>query len=222
MLQALARPFIRAGLVAPDAVRQALAPLERSDAVRALDPSLRAPRYSIIDAGHRVDSETCLVEDAGLCLLWPFLERFFRQLGFTDDAAAFTDEVARHRAALVLHHAASADPTPADYRLVLAKALCGIAPEAVHALDEPITTAEAEASEALLQAVLAHCPGLGDVSVDGLRGTFLLRRGMLSTRDGCWLLRIERQPFDVLLEQLPWPMQWIPLPWMSVPMRVEW
>jgi hypothetical protein len=55
-----------------------------------------------------------------------------------------------------------------------------------------------------------------------LRGSFLVRKGILSTRDGAWLLRVERQPQDVLLERLPWTMQWARLPWMQAPMRVEW
>jgi hypothetical protein len=45
---------------------------------------------------------------------------------------------------------------------------------------------------------------------------------MLGTRDGAWLLRVERESYDVVLDRFPWPLDWIKLPWMAVALRVEW
>ena len=55
------------------------------------------------------------------------------------------------------------------------------------------------------------------MSVDGFRGTFLLRQGVLSTRDGAGLLRVERETYDVVLERFPWSWEWVKLPWMEAP-----
>ena len=60
------------------------------------------------------------------------------------------------------------------------------------------------------------------MSIPGFRGTFLLRRGILGIRDGAWLLRVERESFDVVLDRFPWSFAWVKLPWMQAPLRVEW
>ena len=45
---------------------------------------------------------------------------------------------------------------------------------------------------------------------------------MLSTRDGAWLLRVERAEYDGLLDRLPWAVSWVKLPWTEVPLAVQW
>ena len=60
------------------------------------------------------------------------------------------------------------------------------------------------------------------MSAEGLRGTFLWRKGVLSSRDGAWLLRVERESYDLVLDRFPWSFEWIKLPWMKAALRVEW
>ena len=60
------------------------------------------------------------------------------------------------------------------------------------------------------------------MSITGFRGTFLLRQGILGQRDGAWLLRVERETYDIVLERFPWSVDWVKLPWMAAPLRVEW
>jgi hypothetical protein len=60
------------------------------------------------------------------------------------------------------------------------------------------------------------------MSIAALREAFLLRKGVLSSRDETWLLRVERAPHDLMLEKLPWPTSWVKLPWMEAPLCVEW
>ncbi len=73
-----------------------------------------------------------------------------------------------------------------------------------------------------LTAVIEGAPILRQMSLPGFRGSFLARQGQLSTRDGAWLLRVERETYDVVLERFPWSFQWVRLPWMNAPMFVEW
>jgi hypothetical protein len=70
----------------------------------------------------------------------------------------------------------------------------------------------------LLQVALEQHP----MSVEGFRGTFLLRQGVRSSRDGAWLLRVERETYDVVLDRFPWSTEWVRLPWMETMLRVEW
>jgi hypothetical protein len=65
--------------------------------------------------------------------------------------------------------------------------------------------------------------GLGSTTVDGLRQTFLQRRGRLETRDGGgrWLV-VEAGSFDMLIDHLPWGYTMQKLPWMEEVLNVEW
>ena len=162
------------------------------------------------------------VESAGLVLLWPFLVRFYARLDLLEEGGRFHDAPAAQRAVGLLGFLADGDPEPLEHRLALAKLLCGLEPEAVFDFGAPVTAAEGEASHELLDAVVAHAEALGTVSRDGFRTSFLRRAGLLRSRDGAWLLQVERQTHDLLLERLPWTFQWVRLPWMPGPLRVEW
>ena len=86
----------------------------------------------------------------------------------------------------------------------------------------PVTEAEAEECSNLLTAAIANAPILRDMSIDGFRGSFLIRKGALSARDGAWLLRVERASYDVVLDRFPWGVSWVKLAWMEAPLCVEW
>lgn len=174
-------------------------------------------------APHRpaADDQPLHLDNAGLVLLWPFLARLFERLDLADDGR-FRDPAAAVHAVGLLHYLASADPQPPEYLLPLAKVLCGLEPDHPYAPDAPATAAELAECETLLEAVAGHATALGQLSVAGLRAAFLRRPGLLAARDGAWLLRVERQTHDLLLERLPWSFDWIKLPWMEVPMQVEW
>ncbi len=46
--------------------------------------------------------------------------------------------------------------------------------------------------------------------------------GALGTRDGAWLLPVERRPHDTVLDRFPRSWGWVKRPWMPEPLRVEW
>ena len=163
-------------------------------------------------------AESVYVDDAGVVLLHPFLPLCFEALGI-----AVGDELIRpERAVCLLHHLATGEVTASEYELVLPKVLCGLA------IDEPVpavtlTAAEIVEAGALLDASIRHWEALRGTGRDALRNTFLVRPGMLShDEDGAWLLRVEAQTVDILLDQLPWGISMIQLPWMPRLMRVEW
>ena len=213
---ALLRLFTRAGLTTMAAVRPAL------DGIRTRTPRpLPAPSRRTLKLGS--DFDTLYVENAGLTLLWPFLRRYFARLGLLNaDEYDFASEQARCRAVGLLHHVASGEPDGPEFWLALNKVLCGLEIEAVEQFGPEVTGEEAAETEQLLGVAIAHAGCLGEISISGFRGSFLLRRGALSTRDGAWLLRVERQPPDILLERFPWRTEWIRLPWMQAPLRVQW
>lgn len=167
------------------------------------------------------DPDGAYVDNCGLVILWPFLERYFGQLGLLKDKQ-FKGASDAGRAVGLLQHIATGDPHGPEYRLPLNKVLCGTDPADVCAFGDVLTDAEAEESDRLLEAAIGHAPILRNMSVDGFRGSFLLRSGVLGVRDDTWILRVERQSFDVVLDRFPWSFNWIKLPWMPAALSVEW
>jgi len=74
----------------------------------------------------------------------------------------------------------------------------------------------------LLEAVIKNWTVLKNTSNDGLRTSFLLRKGSLNKDENGWKLRVEKKTFDILLSKLPWGYTMIHLPWMQFPVLTEW
>ncbi len=168
------------------------------------------------------DADELYIGNAGLVILWPFLAHFFTHLGLLDEDQHFKEEAAQHRAAGLLQVVATGEASSPEYLLPLNKLLCGLEWDEVFEFDSPLLDSEAQECANLLEAAIAQAPILHDMSVAGFRNTFLLRQGVLGVRDGFRLLRVERETYDVVLERFPWNWEWVKLPWMESPLRVEW
>jgi hypothetical protein len=163
--------------------------------------------------------EGIYIENAGLILLHPFLPQFFTALGI----AAEDQLIQPERALCLLHFLTTGLLIAPEYELILAKILCNIPLETPVESDMELTESETDEAEALLKAVIRHWEALRNTGIDGLRGEFLLRFGKLSVRaDGDWLLQVEEKTADILLNQLPWGISMIKLPWMQKMLWVEW
>jgi hypothetical protein len=199
-----------------DALRKALAALSRAVAGRLPTVPRGQPAASEFS-----DADEVYIENAGLVILWPFLESFFGLLGLVEDKK-FKDAAATQRAAGLLHFLVTGEAPDAEHLLPLNKVLCGMPVEEVFDFGPPLTDAEVEACEDLLSAAIAQAPILREMSIGGFRASFLLRKGQLSARGGGWLLRVEHATHDIVLERFPWGFRFVKLPWMEAPMQVEW
>lgn len=183
---------------------------------------LRQRRTTTADfADADTDVDAIPVSNAGLVILWPFLKTFLERLDLLDKND-FRDETARQRAAILLQCLASGEVEVPEYLLPLNKVLCGLPLDAPCEIDDPLLAEEIDGCEQLLMAVIDQVPILNKMSVAGFRTSFLLRDGMLDIRDGAWLLRVERETHDLVLDRFPWGFQWVKLPWMDAPLQVEW
>ena len=151
-------------------------------------------------------------------MLHPFLPRLFEAVGIANDGKLLQPE----RALCLMHFLATGQRFAPEYDLLLPKLLCNVPPETAVEARIELTAAEEEEAAALLAAVIRHWDALGDTSVDGLRGTFLVRTGKLSRRGGDDVLQVEARSFDILLDRLPWGIGMIQLPWMEKLLWVEW
>ena len=179
-----------------------------------------AKKSVLLSAIEHPDAKTGIYTGlAGLVLLHPFLPQLFRALNIADDEKLLQPD----RAIYLLHFLATGSTDAKEYELVIPKMLCHSPFE--RAVESNISLADADQEEAiaLLAAVIRHWEVLKNTGTDGLRETFLKRSGKLSLlNNGEWLLQVESNACDILLEQLPWGISMIKLPWMHEMLRVEW
>jgi hypothetical protein len=158
---------------------------------------------------------------AGVVILHPFLAPFFETVGLLE-GTDFKDENARKRGVGLLQYLAVGDEMVAEYDASLLKWLCGLPFE--QPIDAKIELTRLERTEAneLLETVIEHWGALGKVSADSLRDGFLKRDGKLTRRTERWVLQVEKQTLDILLDRLPWGFGVIKLSWQAEILFVEW
>lgn len=210
------RPVAAAALAA---LLQAQALARHSTAHQA--PSQQPAPSSPHPAPGLPTADALYLANAGLVLLWPFVQRFADRLGLLQERQ-FRSPAHAVRLAVLLQCLATGDADPPEFQLPLNKLLCGLPLDASILLNDPITADEQDECLALLDGVLAAAPVLGNISRDGLRQAFLQRAGQVSTQDGHWLLRVERATHDVLIDRLPWSPAIVRLPWMPRLLQVQW
>ena len=230
-LEGLAREIVRVALTSIEAN---LSATDRIIAVRFLETELASHdtpptdevgglpvsthEVVILDDADAVGIEGLFVANAGVIIVHPFLPQLFNVIGVSVDNELTNPS----RAALLIHHLATGEYSADEHQLVLAKILCGVPVEYPLRREPPVTEREAQECTVLLEAVVEHWSVLRNTTADGLRGNFLSRAGKLELSSDGWLLYVERQSFDILLDHLPWSIGHVQLPWMRSLIRVEW
>lgn len=161
------------------------------------------------------------VENAGLIIFWPFLQRFFQLHGLVEDKS-FVSVLAQEQAVRLLQLIVMPDEEWNEAALALPKLLCGLSPDALVDPQVPLTDAQLAGADDLIGAALAHWTLAGEMSEDGFRRAWLQRSGTLRIRDDHWLLRVETMGHDMILDGLPWDIAYIQLPWMRHVLYVDW
>jgi hypothetical protein len=163
------------------------------------------------------------VSHAGLIVLHPFLGRLFEGLDIKPSGEARLDPSQLPRAAALLHFLATGREDLYEFELGLIKILLGLRPESPLPVSEGLLNHDDRAECAtLLMSVIEHWSVLKNTSVDGLRTSFLQRRGFLLEEERGWRLQVEPQSFDMLLNHLPWAVSTVWLSWLTKPIYTEW
>ena len=165
--------------------------------------------------------EGSYVINAGLVLLWPFFTLLFDRLGYLEERR-FRNTASADRAVQLLHFLGTGEERAPEHLLLLNKLLCGIAPGQPVARELVLTDEEKDTGTGLLRAVLSRWEVLQNTSIAGLRETFLQRAGKLAWRDDRVLLVVETKTVDILLDQCPWSIALVKLPWMALPLYITW
>lgn len=168
---------------------------------------------------HQQILEPLFISNAGLVVAAAFVPALFQKLHF------YTDNTLKDpgKAACLLQYLTSGVSAIQEYDLVLPKILCGLELQAVvncqsFYLNKQICK---EVDDVLL-SIIEYWNVIQDTSIEGLRESFLMRDGKLSFNGKEWILQVAHQPFDMLLQQLPWNISMIQFPWMKNMLKTEW
>jgi hypothetical protein len=160
------------------------------------------------------------VSSAGIILLHSFIPTLFRQLSLLDDGGKVL--VNCEKAISVLYYLTHGTSNWKEYEVSLFKLLLGQPLHTVMCEPIELTAEEKSNCDQLLQAVIEHWSIVGNISINGLRESFLMRNGILKKRESSYYLHVERKSYDMLVDQLPWTISIVRLPWMLKIVYTEW
>ena len=165
--------------------------------------------------------ESISVNNAGLVIVWPYLQAFFTGLNLMKDRLFINDEMST-KAVHLLHYLVYKSETGDETMWFMNKLLSGL-PESTYIPEfMDLSSEEKDECENLLAAIIKNWPALKNTSPDSLRNTFLQRDGILARNERGWVLKIERQAYDILLDRLNWTISTIKLPWNNYMIHTEW
>lgn len=161
------------------------------------------------------------VSNAGLVILQGFISAYFSRLELTKDSV-FCNMQSQRDAIHCLQYLVTGLLSTEEQHLVLNKVLCGLSISEPVELNFDLTPENKTTADSLIDAVINHWSAIGSSSINGFRGNWLIRNGLLNQRDEYWDLVVEKRPYDLLLQHSPFSFHFIKLPWMTMPLHVTW
>jgi hypothetical protein len=165
------------------------------------------------------ETDGIFISNAGLVIVAAFLPALFQKLQFYNGAIIQNNT----QAVCLLHVIATGKKPNDELELVLPKILCGVHPENfIDVRKFRMQQVWKNEIQEVLTSVIEYWNIVGNTSVDGIRESFLQRKGKLMYKESGWILQVEQQPYDMLLQHLPWNISMIQLPWMKQMLQTEW
>ena len=162
------------------------------------------------------------ISNAGLVIFHPFLAQLFSELKLLTIENLFKNEECEFKAIMLLHYLCTGSVITHEPAMAFNKIICGLKPEDV--IPDKILLTEIETTECdkLLDIIIDYWTALKGTSRDALRETFLMRQGKLSFNGENYLLRVEKNATDILIEKLPWGIGMMKLSWLDYLIYTEW
>ncbi len=161
------------------------------------------------------------VKNAGIVLLNSFIPMLFERLELTENKK-FIDTTKQDEAVHYIQYLATGLTSTEEQFLPLNKVLCGLN------LDEPVSEGitipdnNKATVTGLLKAAIGYWTSIGETSVNGFRGNWLVRDGLLYEQEEYWELTVEKRAYDILIHKSPFSFSIIKYPWMDKPLHVNW
>ena len=198
---------------------QVLNVLRAAPLPEAKKPEQKPPR----ELRKKPEPEEVYVTNAGMVLVHPFFPQLFNMFKFlTPDRTAFINEEAQGRAVHLLQYVTTKETDASEELLTLNKLIVGLPLDAVVPSSAEFTDEEKEIVEGMLQAACTRFAAMKRASPDSLRAQFLNREGKLKKKKDGWDLIVTQKAYDVLLAKLPWGLNPVRLPWITMKFEIYW
>jgi hypothetical protein len=167
------------------------------------------------------ESTKIQIVNAGLCIIASYFPIIFNRLQYLENGL-FKNKAIASRALYLIQYITTGKAKSPEYLLQFNKLLCGFRVEENLLTNIRLTKKERSEGDDLLQSVINNWETIKNTSVNGFRGSFLQRKGILTESELGWSLQVERKGYDVLLGSVSWGFSIIKLPWMKKHIQVEW
>lgn len=166
-------------------------------------------------------AEQMPIQNSGIVIVNDYIQILLSRIGLIQNRE-FVDKYSQVKCVQVLSYTVTGSEILNDQGMELLKVMCGLPPRGAHYAYPLLEESEKRLISSLLEAMISHWPAIGNTSVDGLRGNFLIRAGSLQEVETSWNLTVERRAYDVLLTRSPFSFSVIKYPWMSKVLYVTW
>ncbi len=175
----------------------------------------------IVEESPKLLAEGIAINNAGLVLANNYIVMMFDRLNLIKDGI-FLSKNAQNKAVHYLQFLVNGIAENEEHYLVLNKIFVGLHPTSPVTSGIQITADEKELIEGLITAIISHWSAIGDTSVDGFRGNWLIRDGIIREEVDRWTLDVEKRAYDILLNHSPFSFGIIKYPWLEKPIHVNW
>ncbi|WP_130735397.1 contractile injection system tape measure protein [Flavobacterium sp. J27] len=178
-------------------------------------------KMDIKSSVNEINSSPIVIKNAGVVLLNNYIEMLMNRLGLLNENQ-FKDIDSQLKAVHYLQYVVTGLSTTEEVFLPLNKVLCGL--QITTPIMESISITEGEKNliEGLIKAVISYWSIIGETSINGFRGNWLVRDGLLLEKEDRWELTVEKRAYDILINQSPFSFSIIKYPWMEKPLHVTW
>jgi hypothetical protein len=165
--------------------------------------------------------ESIAVRNAGIVILNSYIVMLFERLKLVENNQ-FTSPENQINAVQYLQYVITGLSKTEETYLPLNKVLCGL--PLTHAVPDEIEISEENQQliDGLIKAAISYWSAIGDCSVNGFRGNWLVRDGNLLELVDKWELTVDKRAYDVLINKSPFAFSIIKYPWMEKPLHVIW
>lgn len=165
--------------------------------------------------------EGIAIRNAGIVIISPYFVMLFDRLGLVR-GNKFTTRENQIKAVQYLQYVITGLSNTEEIYLPLNKVLCGLALSEAVPDEIDVSEDDKELINSLISAVISHWTAIGNSSIDGFRGNWLVRDGILVEFVDKWELTVDKRAYDLLINKSPFAFSIIKYPWMQKPLHVIW
>lgn len=185
--------------------------------------SMKPENYSQFGEENKVP-ENLVISNAGLCLFSPWMPRLFAMFDYLDDnRRMFKDTASQIRAVFLIQYLVRSEENEhRETELMFNRLLVNLPMNIPLPRSLELTDNEKRIAQDMMDSVKTNWSKMRNTSLKGFQETFINRTGRLEQQDRKWVLTVDRRPYDILLNSLPWSFSQIRYSWMEKYIEVIW